>query len=901
MADISKLSFVRLNNDNWQSWSFRMRMLLIREELWRVIDEEEPEDDEDWSRDDQRAMATIGLCLEESQYSIIKKKETAKEVWEALRTYHEKPNMTSRVSLLKRLCSINLADGGDMEKHLIVLDNLFERLDNVGQKLDDTLKVAMILRSLPDSFDTLVMALESRADADITIDLVKSKLLDAYQRRVNRTVDSAVEEKAMKSNTKRDGGSTSGRTCFFCKKPGHVKKYCRKFLAMQQQQGDSSDSESVGKQPPPPPRQQQKAKQVQKVSSEPLCFVAGHTVKNAWILDSGASCHMTSDKSFFTSLVERAGSDVVLADGTKTKSAGYGEGLITGVDSGGNPIEIRISDVLFVPELDGSLLSVGKMTGKGFSVRFSKTGCEIVNGSDSVIAVGERASGLYKLKVVEHAKQSVGDCHTQLCRHLWHRRFGHRDTDAVNKVIKDKLGSGMRVTDCGREEVCETCLAGKMARKPFPSVVDRKAKQILDIIHTDLCGPFSTATPSGNRYFLSLIDDYSRFVVIYLLKEKSEAKEKVKDFVYFCQNYFGRKPKVIRADGGGEYVNNDLNNFYAKEGIVPQFTTAYSPQSNGVAERRNRSLQEMASCMLLDAGMEKKYWGEAIRTAAYLQNRLPSRVIEGTPYERWYGTKPALDGLRVFGCDAYVHIPEVKRRKLDPKSRKLTFVGYAEDRKGYRFLDRTTDSITVSRDATFIEWNNGCSQIEITPTRTNGGSSRNHQLKQNNTEDNEISDINSSTNSSEYFDGVDDTTIQEERDDDNSRKLWPKRKTRGNLPTKLTDYVVGIAVSAAEEPGPSRATSTEVKTTEIALKAGVQMVAKVDRKKLYWKIVGGQEEIFKKKIAAPAAEKQMPKLKPTKMPSNSESVVSVNLSRSLGASKHNHFPESCGSTVRAVP
>lgn len=131
-----------------------MRMLLIREELWSVISDGKPEDadDDDWKRDDQRAIATIGLCLEDSQFSIIKKKESAKEVWESLKTYHEKPNMTSRVSLLKRLCSINLIEGGDMEKHLVVLDELFERLDNVGQKLDDTLKVAMILRSLPDSF-----------------------------------------------------------------------------------------------------------------------------------------------------------------------------------------------------------------------------------------------------------------------------------------------------------------------------------------------------------------------------------------------------------------------------------------------------------------------------------------------------------------------------------------------------------------------------------------------------------------------------------------------------------------------------------------------------------------------------------------------------------------------------
>lgn len=470
--------------------------------------------------------------------------------------------------------------------------------------------------------------------------------------------------------------------------------------------------------------------------------------------------------------------------------------------------------------MDGNLLSVGKMASKGFVVHFTDVGCDIVNSSGCVVVVGDRFGALYKLKSVEQAMQSVGDCHTKMCHHLWHRRFGHRDANAVNKVIKEKLGSGMIVTKCRRDEVYETCLEGKLARKPFPSVVERKAKQILDLVHTDLCGPFNTATPSGNRYFLSLIDDYSRFTVIYLLKEKSEAKEKVKEFVHFCKNYFGRKPKVIRADGGGEYVNKDLCNFYAKEGIVAQFTTAYSPQSNGVAERKNRSLQEMASCMLIDAGMEKKYWGEAIRTAAFLQNRLPSRVIEGTPYEKFYGSKPKLDRLRVFGCDAYVHIPDVKRRKLDPRSRKLTFVGYAEDRKGYRFLDRATDTITVSRDATFIEWKNGSTQIEIIHTRND--SKREPQRKHGLPEaevssDDEYSDANVDGD----FQGLDDAAVQEEQVNENSKKQLPYRKTRNIMPTKLKDYVVGIAMCAAEESTDNREVKKQVNDGVTVTKPGI--------------------------------------------------------------------------------
>ncbi|KXJ74672.1 hypothetical protein RP20_CCG013146 [Aedes albopictus] len=158
-----------------------------------------------------------------------------------------------------------------MEKHLVDLDDLFERLENVGQKLDDSLKVAMVLRSLPDSFDSLVMALESRPDADITLDLVKAKLLDAHQRQVDRSNGKSVE-KAMKSNANRE----DGRVCYFCRNPGHLKKNCRKCLQLQKS-GESSGAnepkqDNRGRGAP------QKVKQVQK-SSEPLCFMVGRTVK----------------------------------------------------------------------------------------------------------------------------------------------------------------------------------------------------------------------------------------------------------------------------------------------------------------------------------------------------------------------------------------------------------------------------------------------------------------------------------------------------------------------------------------------------------------------------------------------------------------------------------------------
>lgn len=146
---------------------------------------------------------------------------------------------------------------------------------------------------------------------------------------------------------------------------------------------------------------------------------------------------------------------------------------------------------------------------------------------------------------------------------------------------------------------------------------------------------------------MTVIDDFSRFCVVHLLKSKAEAAAKMREYVRWTENIFGRKPRVIRSDGGGEFTGHELLSFYKAEGIETQLTVPYSPQQNGVADRKNRSLQEMANCMLLDADLPKRYWGEAVLTAAYIQNRLPSRVVERTPYEMWTGTKPDLTRFRV--------------------------------------------------------------------------------------------------------------------------------------------------------------------------------------------------------------------------------------------------------------
>lgn len=283
---------------------------------------------------------------------------------------------------------------------------------------------------------------------------------------------------------------------------------------------------------------------------------------------------MTNDRGFFTEFKSDVVIEVTLADGTVTKSAGCGSGVVFGVNGEGSRIAITLDYVLFVPALEGGLISVRKLALKGFDVKVG--GCEIKSADGVVVAVGETRGNQYVLKTSEASMVATGN-HTAQCQHTWHRRVGHRDIDAVNLIRSKELADGVDVKDCGERFICECCLKGKLARNPFSQVIERKSQQPLDIVHTDLCGPMENPTPSGNKYFMTMIDDYSRFCVVFLLKSKSESASKIEEYVRWTENIFGRKVRIVRSDGGGEYTAESLQNFYKAEGIRAQFSTPYSP------------------------------------------------------------------------------------------------------------------------------------------------------------------------------------------------------------------------------------------------------------------------------------------------------------------------------------
>lgn len=700
---MERTGIIKLNNENYDSWKLEVEFLLVREGLWKFIEPGvKPGAAADgsnaaalsaWDEGDQKARATIGLLLSRSQHGLIRNTKTAKDVWVNLKKQHEKKSLTSKVHLLKRICDLKFKAGDDIVEHLIEFEDLFEKLANAGTKLDNDLQVVLIFRSLPSSFDALTTTLENRSEDELTLALVKDKIINEVQKRKEVVPADSV----LKVNEK-----MKSIVCHHCQKAGHKKRDCKllmkqnKEVDTQGQRNGSAETKRTFKNPA-------KAR-VAASEEEAFVFSAREGPVEHWIVDSGASSHMCANPEFFVAIEEPNASTprfVTVADGEKAMVKGVGNCQIVCYGQDGDTKQITLTEVLYVPDLDMNLVSVGQLVSKGANVNFDHGGCTIACG-ERVAAVAVRKNGLYHLRMVEYSKAMKVECCGKECVHDWHRKLGHRDVHVVQDLVQRQLATGIKVRNCGMKITCETCLAGKFARLPFPKKAKKKSAAVMDLVHSDLCGPMKTVTPGGRRYFLTLIDDHSRYTMLYLLREKSETCEAIKDYVHKMKTLFGKPPKKLRTDQGGEYRSGELMMFLKCEGIQQEFTTAYTPQQNGVAERKNRSLVEMARCLLLEAGMHNRYWGEAINTANFLQNMLPTKGAEVTPFENWHGFKPDMGMLQVFGSEAYVFVPEAKRTKLEAKAVKMVFVGYSLQHKAWRFINTKTNQITISRDARFL-------------------------------------------------------------------------------------------------------------------------------------------------------------------------------------------------------
>ncbi|GJV50511.1 zinc finger, CCHC-type containing protein [Tanacetum coccineum] len=283
--------------------------------------------------------------------------------------------------------------------------------------------------------------------------------------------------------------------------------------------------------------------------------------------------------------------------------------------------------------------------------------------------------------------------------YLWHYRLAHISRKRIEKLQQEGL---LKLTDDESFDQCVSYLSGKMTRKSFPRRPER-ATDLLGIIHTDVCGPLRHVSRQGASYFITFTDDYSHYGYVYLLKHKHEVFETFKVFKNEVENQLGKTIKALRSDRGGEYISQEFKDYLKACGIVQQLTPPYTPQHNGVSKRRNRTLLDMVRSMMNLTTLPLSFWDYALESATRILNMVPTKKVDKTPYELWYGKVPNLSYLKVWGCEALVKrdTPD----KLQQRSVKCIFIGYPKETMGYYFYFPPENKIVVARYAEFFEKN----------------------------------------------------------------------------------------------------------------------------------------------------------------------------------------------------
>jgi transposase InsO family protein len=420
--------------------------------------------------------------------------------------------------------------------------------------------------------------------------------------------------------------------------------------------------------------------------------------EDTWLIDSGASKHMMGERNILSCISEKKFSQkVTLGDDYQYPIKGVGESNHK-LNSGNS---LKMKDVLYVSGLKKNLLSISALEKKGFRVAFIDG--EVLMWAkgetlNEAIIIGNEENGLYKLK--GHSKAAMTHAIENSCE-LGHRRLAHINYKALPYICKAVTGLPELKRD--HKGICNGCAQGKNIKNPFPKR-DNKIEGVLELIHSDVCGPMPSSSISGYVYYVSFIDDYSHKTWIYFLKTKDEVFSKFKEFKALIENPSERKIKILRSDNGGEYTSKEFVNFCKDVGIKRELTTPYNPQQNGVVERKNKTILEAAKTMIHDQDLPMCLWAEAAMAVVYVQNRLSHSALGlKTPEEMFTRKKPEVSHLKIFGCPVFIHIPKEKRNKLDPSGKKGIFVGYCEVSKAFKIYIPGQNHIKISRDVTFDE------------------------------------------------------------------------------------------------------------------------------------------------------------------------------------------------------
>ena len=388
--------------------------------------------------------------------------------------------------------------------------------------------------------------------------------------------------------------------------------------------------------------------------------------KSQAILDTGATTTVTGRRDLFTNFRKLENKPIVTAGGI-VNATGIGT-INVELQAGGQTMTWSISNTLYIPSLEVTLISTAKLKTKKLKLLYEPdlgkaTICDAYTNAIWEVPLIDNIIAFKIVNTLKMHHDSIYSVGKQDKITFYHAKLGHINEVDLRHMLKRLYNIKF---DKNEHVQCDPCTIGKSKEKPFEGKLN-KAKEPLEIIHSDIAGPINIGGEIEDKYFITFIDEFTRFNAVSIIGSKSDAFAAFVLYHNTMTNIFDKRIKFFHCDRGKEYISNQFKDFLQNNGIVYNLTSGYAPQSNGIAERFNRTLQDDARPMLNDAKLPSTFWPFAILHSSHTRNRLPhSHLKRITPFEKLTGEKPKLDQYTVFGCKVMVHIPAGKRHgKLD--------------------------------------------------------------------------------------------------------------------------------------------------------------------------------------------------------------------------------------------
>ena len=724
-----------LREDNWLPWKRRVTAILRERNLLKYVDgtakkpkssspttTEEINELTKWETGDQSAQTQIELTLSDAQMIHIAGAKTAAEMWEQLKLVKEARGQLGVLSQRRRLYRTVAQENTDIAAHITELRQIQEQLHMMNSLVSDEDFVTILITSLPESWDQFTTAYLGATGNKMSVNSHEliAILLGEYRRRQEKenTDDSAMVSRghgargsAGKSDRKSD--KKSDVECWNCGKRGHTKDECWSKGGGKEGKGPRSRNKG--------PKRKERANQAQpSQTNEDLMDVAYHVNQTSeheqfsaefsrhdWLADSGTTSHISNLRETFVNFTPLESASIRGVGNQSVKALGRGT-VILNCRVGNKLVKHQLQNVLYAPNAVNNLLSISRLDDAGGKVIFTAGCCELLNRHGQVIGNGRKIRRLYllncraKIASPEYANIAINKKDSW---ETWHRRYGHLSLTGLQQLHSKEMVEGLNIDETSLPfHQCETCIQAKQHRRPYPKEANSRADKPGELTHSDVWGPARVTSINGSRYYISFTDDCKRRCTVLFMKNKSEAPDKIKEYTTYTERKFDVKLKTLRVDNGGEFINKEVKKWCQEKGIELQTTAPYSPSQNGIAERFNRTLIELARAMLIAKNLPSFLWEEAVTHAAYLRNRAPTRALQQiTPEEAWSGRKPDISHLQEFGSDVWILSEGDKISKLQPKSKKYIFVGFMDGPKAVRYYDAEKRHIRVSRNYIFAD------------------------------------------------------------------------------------------------------------------------------------------------------------------------------------------------------